>query len=67
MIRSTLANHLGVVAGFAPLKPADFDLVQIQHSYTITQAYYDTAMQDAKARIALAVARLAKLLNENLH
>lgn len=36
-------------------------------SYTITQAYYDTAMQDAKARIALAGARLAKLLNENLH
>jgi hypothetical protein len=36
-------------------------------SYTITQAYYDTAMQDAKARVALAGARLAKLLNENLH
>jgi len=36
-------------------------------SYTITQAYYDTAMQDAKVRIALAGARLAKLLNENLH
>jgi len=36
-------------------------------SYAITQAYYDTAMQDAKARIALAGARLAKLLNENLH
>jgi hypothetical protein len=32
-------------------------------SYTITQAYYDTAMQDAKVRIALAGARLAKLLN----
>lgn len=36
-------------------------------SYAITQAYYNTAMQDAKARIALAGARLAKLLNENLH
>jgi hypothetical protein len=36
-------------------------------SYAITQAYYDTAMQDAKVRIALAGARLAKLLNENLH
>ena len=36
------------------------------HSYLITQAYYDTAMQDAKDRIALAGARLAKLLNENL-
>jgi hypothetical protein len=36
-------------------------------SYAITQAYYDTAMQDAKARIALAGARLAKLLNEKLH
>ena len=36
-------------------------------SYTITQAYFDTAMQDAKDRIALAGARLAKLLNENLH
>ena len=35
-------------------------------SYTITQAYYDSAMQDAKVRIALAGARLAKLLNENL-
>jgi len=36
-------------------------------SYAITQAYYNTAMQDAKDRIALAGARLAKLLNENLH
>jgi hypothetical protein len=36
-------------------------------SYAITQAYYDAAMQDAKVRIALAGARLAKLLNENLH
>jgi hypothetical protein len=35
--------------------------------YVITQAYYNTAMQDAKDRIALAGARLAKLLNENLH
>ena len=35
-------------------------------SYAMTQAYYDTAMQDAKDRIALAGARLAKLLNENL-
>jgi hypothetical protein len=35
-------------------------------SGTITQAYFDTAMQDAKDRIALAGARLAKLLNENL-
>ena len=36
-------------------------------SYTITQAYYNTAILDAKDRIALAGARLAKLLNENLH
>src|ERR1035438_2584568 len=36
-------------------------------SYAITQAYYNTAMQDANGRIALAGARLAKLLNENLH
>jgi hypothetical protein len=36
-------------------------------AYVITQAYYNTAMQDAKVRIALAGARLAKLLNENLH
>ena len=35
-------------------------------SYTITQAYYKTALKDAKVRIALAGARLAKLLNENL-
>jgi len=35
-------------------------------SYAITQDYYNTAMQDAKDRIALAGARLAKLLNENL-
>jgi S1/P1 Nuclease len=42
-------------------KPAD------AASYMITQAYYDTAMKDAKSQIALAGARLAKLLNENLH
>lgn len=36
-------------------------------SYAITQDYYNAAMQDAKDRIALAGARLAKLLNENLH
>jgi hypothetical protein len=35
-------------------------------AYLITQAYYDKAMQDAKDRIAVAGARLAKLLNENL-
>jgi hypothetical protein len=34
--------------------------------YLMTTVYYDTAMQDAKDRIALAGARLAKLLNENL-
>lgn len=34
--------------------------------YLISQAYYDEAMQDAKGRVALAGARLAKLLNENL-
>jgi S1/P1 Nuclease len=34
--------------------------------FLITQAYYDQAMADAKDRIALAGARLAKLLNENL-
>ena len=36
-------------------------------AYMITQAYYDAAMRDAKIQIALAGARLAKLLNENLH
>lgn len=35
-------------------------------SYVITKAYYDQAMKDAQDRIALAGARLAKLLNENL-
>jgi hypothetical protein len=35
-------------------------------SWAITQDYYNTAMQDARDRIALAGARLAKLLNENL-
>jgi hypothetical protein len=39
---------------------------QSSSSYLITQAYYDKALQDAKDRIALAGARLAKLLNENL-
>jgi hypothetical protein len=34
--------------------------------YLISTTYYDTAMQDAKVRVALAGARLAKLLNENL-
>jgi hypothetical protein len=34
--------------------------------YAITDAYYQQAMQDAKDRVALAGARLAKLLNENL-
>jgi hypothetical protein len=36
------------------------------NAYLITDAYYEKAMQDAKDRIALAGARLAKLLNENL-
>jgi hypothetical protein len=35
-------------------------------SYLITQAYYDQAMKDAQDRVALAGARLAKLLNDNL-
>ena len=35
-------------------------------SYLITAAYYNRALQDADQRIALAGARLAKLLNENL-
>jgi len=34
--------------------------------YLITVAYYNKAMQDAQDRVALAGARLAKLLNENL-
>ena len=34
--------------------------------YAISQAYYNRALKDAKNRIALAGARLAKLLNENL-
>jgi hypothetical protein len=35
-------------------------------AYLITTAYYNRAMRDAKSRVALAGARLAKLLNENL-
>jgi hypothetical protein len=35
-------------------------------SYLITTTYYNNAMKDAKSRVALAGARLAKLLNENL-
>jgi hypothetical protein len=35
-------------------------------SYPITTEYYNKAMNDAKERIALAGARLAKLLNDNL-
>ena len=35
-------------------------------SYAMTTAYYNRAMKDAKSQIALAGARLAKLLNENL-
>lgn len=35
-------------------------------AYLITQAYYNTALQDAKTRIALAGARLSKLLTDNL-
>jgi len=35
--------------------------------YDIPQTYYDKALSDAQTRIALAGARLAKLLNENLH
>lgn len=35
-------------------------------AYLITTAYYNKAMSDATSRIALAGARLAKLLNENL-
>lgn len=35
-------------------------------SYAMTQPYYDAALKDAKNRIALAGARLAKLLNDNL-
>jgi hypothetical protein len=34
--------------------------------YVMTDAYYDRALKDAQARIALAGARLAKLLNDNL-
>ena len=40
---------------------------EVGAAYVITEAYYNAAMQDAKDRIALAGARLAKLLNENLH
>jgi hypothetical protein len=35
-------------------------------SYLITTTYYNQAMRIAKSRVALAGARLAKLLNENL-
>ncbi len=35
-------------------------------AYTMTQDYYNAALADAKDRIALAGARLTKLLNDNL-
>ena len=35
-------------------------------SYLMTTAYYNKALSDAKARIALAGARLAKLIEDNL-
>jgi len=35
-------------------------------SYLMTTAYYNRALRDAKKRVALAGARLAKLLDENL-
>lgn len=35
-------------------------------SFVMTQAYYDRAIADAKDRVALAGARLAKLLNDTL-
>lgn len=35
-------------------------------AYVMTTAYYNRALSDAKGRIALAGARLAKLLNDNL-
>jgi S1/P1 Nuclease len=35
-------------------------------SYAIPQGYFDAAMKDGKDRVALAGARLAKLLNDNL-
>jgi hypothetical protein len=38
----------------------------ITSAYMITLSYYDSAIQAAKNRVALAGARLAKLLNENL-
>jgi len=48
--------------GKSPRPPASTGFT----SYLITTAYYNKAMTDAKGRIALAGARLAKLLNENL-
>ena len=56
-------------AGLQPAAPRSTSKSRAASStsaYLITQAYYDKAMQDAKDRIALAGARLAKLLNENL-
>ena len=46
--------------GKAPTPPAP------STSYAMTTVYYNRAMKDAKSQIALAGARLAKLLNENL-
>jgi hypothetical protein len=46
--------------GSSPTPPAP------AKSYVITTVYYNKAMKDAKSRVALAGARLAKLLNENL-
>jgi hypothetical protein len=59
----TLAQTAAYVSpiGQGPTASADS-----KSGYVITQAYYDGAMQEAKSRVALAGARLAKLLNENL-
>jgi len=52
-----------------PIQPPIGDGLQPEDGssgFLISQGYYHKAMVDAKDRIALAGARLAKLLNENL-
>jgi hypothetical protein len=34
------------------------------HGFVMTNAYYDQALSDAKTQVALAGARLAKMLND---
>jgi hypothetical protein len=49
-----------------PIGPSPEPTTGTSKSYLVTTAYYTKASQDAKARIALAGVRLAKLIEDNL-